>query len=462
MKRKYFVACVAAAAVLAAGCGDSKKEADSTDTTAAESTDESTQEESTDDLEEDVEGDTEGEDATDDDGSTDEEITDDEDAEDDADVDSSDLAETVPADYLVEDADQYVTLGDCEGLEATEYNYEITDDMVQEEIDTELEEAATEESTDAASVEGNTVYFTMTYKVSGSDDEEESEDTYVTIGQEDYGAEFDEKLTGVSTGDELEFSITFDDEIWIEDWVDQTVDFTVSVSDVVESIVPEYNLDYVTENTDYTTIEEYEQSVRDSLEENYESQSYYDVTEALIDAGMEASTFDGYPQELYDECEEEFLSMYSMFVGDDATIDDVLEMFGFTEDDVKEETEKLVNRRLFVSAYCKANDLTADGETYKNYVTEYAESYGEDAETFEEYYTRAYLVRDMFESMVKDSLYQSANLTKTTVSGDAGDDTETDEVLEEDADTDADAVLDEEDMDAVYEEDADTTADEEA
>ena len=47
----------------------------------------------------------------------------------------------------------------------------------------------------------------------------------------------------------------------------QTVDFSIEVSDVVQVEVPQYNLDYVKENTEYTTLEEYEQSIREYLEE---------------------------------------------------------------------------------------------------------------------------------------------------------------------------------------------------
>ncbi len=63
--------------------------------------------------------------------------------------------------------------------------------MVQDEIDSELSEASEEISTDKPSVEGDTVYFTMTYKVEGDDSQDgEEEDSSVILGQEDYGAEF--------------------------------------------------------------------------------------------------------------------------------------------------------------------------------------------------------------------------------------------------------------------------------
>ena len=53
----------------------------------------------------------------------------------------------------------YVTLGDYDGVEVTRYTYEITDDMVQDEIQEELADASDEQSTNTPSEDGNIVYM---------------------------------------------------------------------------------------------------------------------------------------------------------------------------------------------------------------------------------------------------------------------------------------------------------------
>ena len=211
IKRKYLAACLVAA-LFVAGCGSNsaeKKETTETteETKTAEATDAPDQEPAS---EEDAQDETAADDSGEADDSTDEDeqdLTDTEEGEDTG-LEEEDLSKVVPADYLVQDADKYVTLGETKDLEAVQYTYEITDDMVQDEIDSELSEASEEISTDKPSVEGDTVYFTMTYKVEGDDSQDgEEEDSSEILGQEDYGAEFDEKLTGVSAGDKLDFSV---------------------------------------------------------------------------------------------------------------------------------------------------------------------------------------------------------------------------------------------------------------
>ena len=291
--------------------------------------------------------------------------------------------------------------------------------MVQDEIQGELEDASEEESTNAPSEDGNTIYMNLTATVDG-EEAADPEETFITLGQEEYGAEFDEKLTGVSTGDTLDFTITYGDDTWQEDWQGKTVDFSVEVTDVTKSEVPEYNEDYVKNYTGYDTKEEYEASVREYLEQSYEEQSAYDQSEELISACLERTEFTGeYPEDLFEACKEEALSAYSMFVDEGGDVTDVLDMFGLTESDIEEEAKNLVNRRLFISAYAQANNIEVTEDDYVSYVNEYADYYGESAADFEALYTRETLVNALYESKVIDQLLEKAKVTEKEYTGDA-------------------------------------------
>lgn len=344
------------------------------------------------------------------------------------------LAPITPSDYLIQDAADYVELGSYDGIEVVQYTYEITDDMVQNQIQEELQYAATEDETGKPSVDGDLVYFNLTSKLQSASESEEPEETFITLGEEEFGPEFDQKLTGVSTGEELDFSITFGDDIWMDEWVNQTVDFHVEVTGVTRMDVPEYDENYLTTYTDYDTKEDYEASIREYLDSYYTEESYYGALENLINACLDATTFNGYPESLLEECKEESRSIYSMFAGDDTTIEDVMELFGVTEEDIEQEALQSVNRRLFVSAYCLANDITVTEEEYVDYLTANADYYGADsAAAFEEEYTRSALVQDLYEAKATDLLYESAHITETPYTEEefSGDDLEVVDDLDE-------------------------------
>ena len=410
MKKRYVLAALAAMTVLA-GCGDNASQQKNMDNTTQESTAE-------DDLKA-ADPDADGEEL---DPEFSQDVEENEVIEADAAEEEKALEPITPSEYLVQKASDYVKLGDYDGVEVTKYTYEITDDMVQDEIQGELEDASEEESTNAPSEDGNTIYMNLTASVDG-EEAADPEETFITLGQEEYGAEFDEKLTGVSTGDTLDFTITYGDDTWQEDWQGKTVDFSVEVTDVTKSEVPEYNEDYVKNYTGYDTKEEYEASVREYLEQSYEEQSAYDQSEELISACLERTEFTGeYPEDLFEACKEEALSAYSMFVDEGGDVTDVLDMFGLTESDIEEEAKNLVNRRLFISAYAQANNIEVTEDDYVSYVNEYADYYGESAADFEALYTRETLVNALYESKVIDQLLEKAKVTEKEYTGDVSED----------------------------------------
>ena len=404
MKKRYVLAALVAMTVLA-GCGDNSSKQETSENTASESAtdggeqvDDSMASDDGEEIDPEFSQDVENN-----------EVIDAEDAEE---ADAS-LDPITPSEFLVQNASDYVTLGDYDGVEVTKYTYEITDDMVQEEIQEELADASEEESTNAPSAEGNVVYMNLTATVEG-EEASDPDETFITLGQEEFGQEFDQKLTGVSTGDTLDFSITYGDDTWQEDWQGKTVDFSVEVTDVTTSNTPEYNDDYVKDYTGYDTKEEYEASVREYLEQSYTEQSTYDEAEELISACLAKTEFTGeYPEELFDSCKEEALSGYAMFVDEGGDVNEVLDMFGVTEEDIEEEAKNLVNRRLFISAFAQANNIEVTEEEYVDYVTEYADYYGESAKDFETLYTRETLLNALYESKVTDLLLEKANVTET-------------------------------------------------
>ena len=184
-------------------------------------------------------------------------------------TESRTLQPITPSDYLVKNASDYVTLGSYDGIEIVQYTYDITDEMVQEQIDAARQDAATEEEKSGPSTTGDIVYVTLKSSVKDVADSEESEDTYFTIGDADYGEDFDAALTGVSTGDEKTFSIDFDDDFWIDTWAGHTVNFDATVTQVTQLLVPDYDDDFLATYTDYTTKEDYEASIRSSLEDEH-------------------------------------------------------------------------------------------------------------------------------------------------------------------------------------------------
>ncbi len=334
-----------------------------------------------------------------------------------------------PSDYLIENAADYVTLGDYAGIPVEKTVYEVTDEMVQERIRDDLEMYAEEVEADHPAQEEDTVYGNLTYVFEGSEEPYEEEDFFLTIGYEEYGEEFDEKVTGASTGDKLEFSISYPEDSEMIEWAGHTVDFVYEVTGVYSLDVPEYNEEFVTDTVGFESMEEYETYIRETLEEENEDASYTEAVDTLFEEAIARTEFGEYPQELYDSCREEIIEFYTSFSGAESE-DEILDMFGITEDDINEEVLSTVNRRLLVSAYCLANGIELTEDEYVSYLEENAALYGEpDAVSFEEIYGRESLVWTLYESKFTQALYEQADITE--VPYDPSADEETTEVYSE-------------------------------
>lgn len=336
----------------------------------------------------------------------------DSDAGQDADADAK-LEPITPSDYLISDPDQYITVGTLEGLEATQYTYEITDDMVQERIQNDLDAYSEEQEVDRASQAGDIVLADVTSTVQGDADSTYTESTYYVIGEEENGPEFDAQLTGVVAGDKKSFSIAFGEETMMDEWINQTVDFEIEVTGVEEILTPEFNDEFVSENTDYASTEEYETATRETLEIEYQDISYSDATESLLQAALDDSVISSYPDELYDSCKTEVLSFYAAFAGT-TNEDEIYDMFGITAEDIEPDVLDSVYRRLLISAVSAKNNIEVTEDEYVSYLEQYAPEYGYDSPVdFETDYTRETLVWSLYESKVLDYLYQSAKITET-------------------------------------------------
>jgi trigger factor len=282
--------------------------------------------------------------------------------------------------------------------------------MVQEQIDNDIAMSAEEVEVDRAAAENDVIYADIEATKEGSSSST-TDSIYLILGEEDYGADFDKEMTGVSTGDHLTFTVTFDDDIWMDEWVDSTVTFDVTVTEVAEQVFPEYNDEYVSEYTGFDTTEEYEAYLRESLEEQYNSDSYSEVCEDLFMQVEDTSVFSSIPEDFLAECKEDATSNYTSFF-EGASLDDIYALFGLSDSDLDDEAQTLASRRLLVEALCEANNLEVTEDDYIAYLNEKASELGYlSLVEYEASAGRRNLVWNLYEEKAFESLYASADIT---------------------------------------------------
>jgi trigger factor len=141
---------------------------------------------------------------------------------------------------------------------------EVTDDDMELQIKRMLEQFATVEEVDRPAAEGDFVSVDVS-ATNGDDDVEEAKaaDLLYEIGSGLFIDGLDEQMVGKSAGD----SVTFDAALpaGFGDRAGEDVTFTVAVQEVKERILPEFNDEWVSENTEYETIQELNVELRERL-----------------------------------------------------------------------------------------------------------------------------------------------------------------------------------------------------
>lgn len=270
--------------------------------------------------------------------------------------------------------EKYVTLGEYKGLTIDRVVSTITDEDVQQEIQSELYyNAEYTEVTDRPCQEGDTVNIDYDGTIDGKSFDGGSDSGFdLELGSGTFLPEFESSINGMKAGETKEFEVTFPEDY--DGVVDgQTAVFSVTVNSITEIVLPEYNDAYVQANTDYSTTSEYEAAMKTDLQSYYDENSDYMAwTDALAEV-VSSSTFDGYPEEMYDTAKTQMEEENAAFAEEMGM--DVSELFG--EDyDIDTEVQDLIHEQLVVLSIAEKEKLTVSDEEYQEYVDSNWELYG--------------------------------------------------------------------------------------
>lgn len=279
--------------------------------------------------------------------------------------------------FFTENPEEYVTLGEYSGLDVEKTIYTVSDEDVEIEVDNVLYDHSFMQDTGAPAQSGDTVTADITSTVDG--ETRTDEDYPVDLGYELFGPDFDARLEGCNIGDNLTFSLTFDEGFEVEEWAGRTVDFEVAVKSIQTLVQPDLTDEWVKENSEYEDIDSYKESLRERLQEEANLQYEEAAATAAFQAAMDNATFSSYPQELYDAVYAQVYSQFEMLADMfGITVDELFESYEMSDADLQDETAEQVNSYLFMSAVAKAENIEVTDEDLREFAEVSAASYGFD------------------------------------------------------------------------------------
>ncbi len=293
-----------------------------------------------------------------------------------------------------ESYEKYVTLGDYTDMTIDRITTTVTDDDVQEEVQNDLyANADYKEVTDRAAQEGDTVNIDYTGTIDGVEFDGGSDSDFdLELGSGTFLSDFEDGVVGMKTGETKDISITFPED-YDGELDGKTAVFSVTVNSITEVILPEYNDAYVQDSYGFDTTAEFEASLKSDLQEQYDDDAQYTACADALTQAVDNATFDGYPQELYDDTKAQVESDNQAFaeqLGIEWT-----DLVG--EDyDIEDDVLSAIHEKLVVYVIADKEKLNVTDDELNTYIDDNWELY--------DYDSRDAFVEDYGEDTIRYSL----------------------------------------------------------
>ena len=267
--------------------------------------------------------------------------------------------------------EQYVTLGEYKGVEYTPTHTEVTDDDIQYEIDSLLQDNTTENQImDRAATMGDAVNIDYVGSIDGEEFDGGSTQgggTEITLGSSGYIEGFDEQIIGHTPGDAFDVNVTFPDDYQAEDLAGKPAVFDTTLNYIVEKVEPEYNDVLVASATDYKTTTEFESAKRKELEEQNEESDLETDKAAIMHKILESSSVSEYPEnEINDRVKSMIDSVTQSAQSSGSDLGTYLSYYGYTEDTFRQQVEtsvkEYIEEKMIVVTIADKEKITATDE----------------------------------------------------------------------------------------------------
>lgn len=312
------------------------------------------------------------------------------------------------------DSATLVTLPQYKGISVPAEEYTITDDELNTQINSILDQYATyDQITDRAIADGDVVNIDYVGTVDGeefSGGNTNGRGTLVTAGSDAYIDDFLTQIIGHTPGEEFDVNVTFPDPYENNpDLAGKAAVFHTTINYIQgDKQVPELTDEFVSQTSalaDYGTAQGMKDTIRTSMEDN-KADNY------VLQKVLDECQFSEFPADLVDQLVDvsmaQFESQASAYGLDMET---ARSMMGYESEDAQREAmtasaQEQLKTVVMLEAIAKAEGLTVDEDALTNYFSTNVGT--SDYSSFQTYYGRGYLCQAVLLDSAMDLVTSSA------------------------------------------------------
>lgn len=293
-----------------------------------------------------------------------------------------------------------VKLGKYKGIELKKVEYNVSDEDIEKELNSMAERNARMVSVDDRAVEnGDITVIDFEGTVDGVKfDGGTAEGHELEIGSGSFIPGFEDQVIGMKIDEEKDVKVKFPDDYFSEELKGKDAIFKVKLHEIKKKELPAIDDEFAKDTSEFETLAELKNSIKEKLEETNKSKAKYETEEAAIKAVCDDTKID-IPSGMIDtELDNMVKDIETRLSYQGMNMDMYLSMIGKTMDEFRKEGEEqaieAVKTRLVLEKLIKDEKIEADKKQIEEKLEEMAKVYGrkkeelEKNEAFMEYLTK--------------------------------------------------------------------------
>ena len=182
-----------------------------------------------------------------------------------------------------------IEIKDYDGIEVEKLSTEVTEEMIDEEIDRVRERNSRMITVeDRAAENGDTVVIDFEGFCDGEAFEGGKAEEYnLELGSGNFIPGFEEQLVGHNSGDEFTIDVKFPEEYQAENLKGKDAQFKIKLHEIKKKELPEVDDDFVKDVSEKDTVAEYRDELKEQIAKRLEGESERDLDDKLTNAVIE-------------------------------------------------------------------------------------------------------------------------------------------------------------------------------
>ena len=283
-----------------------------------------------------------------------------------------------------------IEINDYKGIEIEKKSTEVTDELVNEELDRVRERNSRMVSVeDRAAQMGDVTVIDFEGFVDGVAFEGgKAENFNLELGSGNFIPGFEEQLVGHNTDEEFTIDVTFPEEYHSDELKGKAAQFKITIHEIKVKELPEVDDEFVKDVSDKDTLDEYKAELKENIAKRLEADAEKDVDDQLVEKVLEKVEGE-IPEAMYDNEVNTMLREMDMRLRSQGMdLNTYMQYTGMNPESVKEmylpEAQKRVKMRLALEKIVKLENITATEEEIDAEYSRLAEAYQMEADKVKE------------------------------------------------------------------------------